>query len=65
MVAISGGFHPHVAQHHIVASKFMLVVTYVWILYRMKEDGAHVFGIDRPWYNLPAEGEEESGGGHH
>ena len=60
-----GGSHgwPHVADHHLSASKFMLVTCYVWILYRMKEDGAHVFGIDRPWYNLPAEGEE--GDSHH
>jgi hypothetical protein len=44
-----GGIHLHVPQFYDNLGKGCLIVTYLWIMYRFKEDGAQLFGFYKPW----------------
>ena len=39
----------HVPEFHAKLGKVVLVSTYLWILYRFKEDRGQIFGIYKPW----------------
>lgn len=40
---------PHESTFHKNLGKFMLVSTYLWIFYRVKEDNGQLFGLYQPW----------------
>ena len=39
----------HVPEFHAKLGKVVLVTTYLWILYRFKEDRGQIFGLYKPW----------------
>lgn len=41
---------PTVPEFHDKVSKGMLMVTYLWILYRIKDDNGKIFGFNLPWF---------------
>ncbi len=44
------GHHgPHVPEGYDKLGKFCLVVTYLWIFYKLKEDKGQLFGFYKPW----------------
>lgn len=40
---------PHVPVFYDKLAKFCLVTTYLWIMYRIKEDKGQIFGYYKPW----------------
>merc|ERR1712188_224962 len=40
---------PHVAQHHRYLAVFFGGMTWLWIMYRFKQDWKVMFGIQHPW----------------
>ena len=44
-----GGIHLHVPAFYDNLGKGCLIITYLWIMYRFKEDGAQLFGLYKPW----------------
>jgi hypothetical protein len=49
MGSAAGHEGPHVSKPHYYASKFLLVTTYLWIMYRFKEDNGQLLGQYEPW----------------
>lgn len=49
----SGGHHahdePHIPVFHARLGKSCLIATYLWIMYRIKEDKGQSFGLYQPW----------------
>lgn len=46
----AGGHHgPHVSEVHAKVGKASLIVCYLWIMYKFKEDKGQIFGLYRPW----------------
>jgi hypothetical protein len=53
---MSGGRHPghwkeinEPSKFHTNVGKALLIVTYLWIFYRFKQDGPQLFGFYKPW----------------
>lgn len=44
-----GEFNPHPDAFYTQVSKGILVIMYLWILYRFKEDRGQLFGYYKPW----------------
>lgn len=40
---------PHVSHGHELVGKILLVGTYLWIFYKLKEDKGQLFGLYKPW----------------
>jgi hypothetical protein len=44
------GHHgPHVPEGYEKIGSFVLLVGYLWIMYRLKEDKGQLFGLYKPW----------------
>lgn len=57
----SHGHHadePHVPEFYDKLGKFMLITTYLWVFYRLKEDKGQLFGFYQPWLHEHAHEEE-------
>lgn len=40
---------PHVSEGHSLVGKILLVGTYLWIFYKVKEDKGQLLGLYKPW----------------
>jgi hypothetical protein len=40
---------PHVPEGYAKLGKFCLVITYLWVFYKLKEDKGQLFGFYKPW----------------
>eukprot|EP01039_Chlorochromonas_danica_P005399 gene5399-5937_t len=53
-----GSHEPHVPEGYAKAGKTVLVICYLWVMYRFKEDGAQMFGFYKPWLHEHDHGHE-------
>lgn len=44
-----GHHEPHVPEFYDKLGKACLIVTYLWVMYRFKEDKGQFFGLYQPW----------------
>jgi len=40
---------PHISKGHTQVGKALLVGTYLWVLFKLKQDNGQLFGLYRPW----------------
>ncbi|ORX45266.1 hypothetical protein DM01DRAFT_1328546 [Hesseltinella vesiculosa] len=47
---IMAGFHPHAASFtHRFTGKFLGATMWFWMMYRAKQDGPALLGLEHPW----------------
>lgn len=50
---------PHVPEAHALVGKCLLIMTYLWVMYRLKEDKGQLFGFYKPWLHEHEHDHEE------